>query len=370
MLVSAAWIIPAVFAGLGSLAQSRLNGWDPVTPAQFLFQTGDWFLYAFLTPFVFSISRQWPVSRASLARRAVFHALMALVFCVAWASLGKIYQAVLMAALEPAQVREAVIKAGSQWQQRMFVDWLSWVFTTFPFGVGVYLGMVGIEHATRYFIEAREHETQVARLSAQLSSAKLAALQAQLNPHFLFNSLNTINVLVRDGDTSSATRVIEQLSEVLRSTLGRSRESEVSLEDELHLVREYLAVEQARFSDRMHVTIDVDPALRSAAVPSFALQHLVENAVRHGIARRLDSGSISVHAAREGDSLAITVTDDGAGIGDGDVAKDGHGLENTRERLRTLYGESASLHVARRAEGGTAARLRIPFHELALETRA
>jgi two-component system LytT family sensor kinase len=369
MLVSAAWTIPAVFAGLGAIAQARLNGWAPVTPIQFLFQTGDWFLYAFLTPFVFSISRRWPVTRANLARRAAFHACMALLFCVAWATLGKLYQAGLMMTLAPERMHAQVVSAGEHWPMQMFVDWLSWVFTTFPFGVGVYLGMVGIEHATRYFLEVRERELQVARLSDQLSSAKLAALQAQLNPHFLFNGLNTINVLVRDGDADSATRVIGQLSEVLRTTLSRSRASEVTLEDELHLVRQYLAVEQARFSDRMRVTIDVDRSLLSAAVPSFALQHLVENAVRHGIARRLNSGLIVVSGHREANTLELTVTDDGAGIAEGQAMRDGHGIENTRERLNTLYGDRASIDVGPRSSGGTIARLRVPFHELALETR-
>src|SRR4051812_9787882 len=115
--------------------------------------------------------------------------------------------------------------------------------------------MVGIEHAIRYFIEARDRETQLARLSEQLAGAKLAALQANLNPHFLFNSLNTVAVLVREGDARTAARVIEQLSEVLRITLNRSRDAEVSLEEELELVRQYLSVEQARFSDRMRVSI-------------------------------------------------------------------------------------------------------------------
>src|SRR5439155_9943329 len=120
--------------------------------------------------------------------------------------------------------------------------------------------------------------------------ARLAALTAQLNPHFLFNSLNTITVLVRDGDTTAATRVIEQLSDVLRRTLSRTRANEVALQDEIDLVRQYLAVEQARFSDRLRPELDIDPSALVAAVPSFAVQHLVENAIRHGIARRTDAG--------------------------------------------------------------------------------
>ena len=111
----------------------------------------------------------------------------------------------------------------------------------------------------------------MSRLSEQLTGARLAALQAQLNPHFLFNSLNTIAVLVRDGDAPTATRVIEQLSDVLRRTLSRTQSNEVTLDDELALVRQYLAVEQARFSDRLRPEFDVDDSLRNAAVPAFAI---------------------------------------------------------------------------------------------------
>src|SRR5206468_10930986 len=125
----------------------------------------------------------------------------------------------------------------------------------------------------------------------------------------------------------------------------------------------YLAVEQARFSDRMRAEFDVDPSLLSAAVPSFALQHLVENAVRHGIARRSNAGLIAVTGRRDGDMLELSVRDDGGGFmaGAADVA--GHGLGNTRERLLTLYGTNASLDVTRVPNGGTLARLRIPYRE-------
>ncbi len=229
---------------------------------------------------------------------------------------------------------------------------LNWIFITLPFGVVVYLSIAGIAHAIRYFVEANEREVQMARLSEQLAGARLAALQAQLNPHFLFNSLNTIAVLVRDGNRATATRVIEQLSEVLRSTLSHTQATEVSLEDELRLVRQYLAVEQARFSDRLRPAFDIAPATLSAAVPRFALQHLVENALRHGITKRTDSGRVVVTARRDGDMLELSVEDDGAGLtarpldspalrslGTGTVSR------TPASGLRTLYGDRASLVV-------------------------
>lgn len=366
MLVSAAWLVPAVFAALDRYAQARLNGWGPITARDLLWTAGDWFLYAFLTPGVFAISRRWPLARPHLARRVWLHLAMALLFCVAWATAGKLLQFALTYLLAPNELH-AMLAKPSYWSTAGR-DWLSWVFTTFPFGVAVYLCMVGIEHATRYFLEARDRELQLARVSEQLTGAQLAALQARVNPHFLFNSLNTINVLVRDGDRAQATRVIEQLSDVLRTTLGRSHDAEVSLEDELSLVERYLAVEQARFSDRLRASVDVDQALLSAAVPSFSVQHLVENAIRHGIARRSDAGEIHVTATREGDTVVVSVADDGESIDPSAAWSPGHGLANTRERLRTLYGDRASLEAAPRRPHGTIATMRVPYREVLLDT--
>src|SRR6185369_13204117 len=172
MIVSAAWIVPAVFAVINRLAQARLQGWEPATLSELLFEFGDWLLYAFLTPFVFMISRRWPLARPRLGRRVTFHLFMSIVFCVAWATCGQVLRILL----------------ARQFSPRIGVEWLSWIFITLPFGVAVYLCVVGIEHATRYFIDAREREVQIARLSEQLSGARFAALQAQLNPHFLFNT--------------------------------------------------------------------------------------------------------------------------------------------------------------------------------------
>ena len=349
MLVSATWIIPAILGAVDTLAQQRVWGGPPVPLRAVLFTSGDWLLYAVFTPVIFVLSRRWPLTRPNVARHAAIHVAISLLFCAAWAGAGTL----LKLALDPRSFDGGVGK--------FFV---SWVFTTLPFGVAVYLAVVGIEHALRYFAEARERDMQLARMAEQLTSAKLSALQARLNPHFLFNSLNTIAVLVRGGDNGRATRVVEHLSEVLRQTLSRSRAAEVSLDDELDLVRQYLAVEAARFSDRLRVAIDVPDALLSAAVPSFALQHLVENAVRHGIARRSDAGTITVSARRAGDSVEITVRDDGAGFAPGAEQADGHGLENTRERLRTLYGDRASL-VVELAGQGTMARLVVPYREVA-----
>jgi two-component system, LytTR family, sensor kinase len=368
MLVSAAWILPATFAAINRIAQTRLNGWDPVTARDLLWEGGDWFLYAFLTPAVFAVSKRWPVAKPLMGRRALLHLGLSLLFCIAWATCGKMFQFALIFVFARNVMRVAMQDGMSQFWFKLGVDWLSWIFTTLPFGVAVYLCVVGIEHATRYFIEVRERDVQVALLSEQLAGARFAALQAQVNPHFLFNTLNTIAVLVRDNDRQAAVRIVEQLSEVLRSTLSSHRANEVTLGEELELVRQYVAIEQARFSDRLRPEFIVDDALLSALIPSFALQHLVENAIRHGIARQPDAGRLIVAVHRVGDFLEISVTDDGVGIDPDVVTAKGHGIENTRERLRALYGDNAALVIVRGTPGGTIATLKIPYREIAPES--
>jgi len=321
------------------LVQQRLRGEPPNLRAA-LFTAADWLLYGAITPFVFLLARRFPLSGRRGTHHLLFHLGAALAFCAAWAGMGTVLKAIL---------QPGALSAGAP---RFFVGWF---FTTLPFGVAIYLAVVGIEHAVHYF-------AQVSRLSEQLAGARLAALQAQLNPHFLFNSLNTAAVLVREGDRTSATRVIQQLSDLLRRTLNRRQVHEVPLDDELALVHQYLAVEQARFSDRLRPEFWIEAEARSALVPSFALQHLVQNAVRHGVAERIEAGHVMVTASRSDDVLELSVMDDGPGIAPGAEALPGHGLDETRQRLAALYGDRASL-VLERLPAGTAARMRLPFRK-------
>jgi sensor histidine kinase YesM len=367
MIVSAAWIVPAVFAVINRVAQAPLRGWEPATTRELLFEFGDWLLYAFLTPGIFAVSKRWPLARPLLARRVVLHLLFSILFCVAWASCGQILRLLLISIFAPDTLQTAMQNGMAQFWSQFGIEWLSWIFITLPFGVAVYLCVVGVEHATRYFVEAREREVQVARLSEQLSSARFAALQAQINPHFLFNTLNTIAVLVRDNDRHGAVQIVEHLSELLRRTLTRHRANEVPLGEELELVKQYVAIEQARYSDRLRPEFRIPDPLLSAAVPSFALQHLVENAIRHGIARHPDAGLLQIIAERSGAILQLTVIDDGPGIDSQLAPPPGHGIENTRERLLALYGERGSLEITRRPEGGTIAVLRLPYREMGPE---
>ena len=368
MLVSAAWILPAVFATLNRIAQPRLGGGNPFTAHALLRVSGDWLIYALLMPAVFAASKRWPMMRPHLTRRFLLHLGLSLLFCVAWATCVQPFHMVLFRIFAPKHLSAAMLGGAAQFWRDTGVDWLSLILATLPFGVAVYLCLVGIEHAISYFTKVREHEVQLAHLSEQLAAARFSALQAQVNPHFLFNTLNTIAVLARDNDRQAAVQVVEQLSEVLRSTLSSHRANEVAFSEELELVRQYVAIEQVRFSDRLRPDFRIDDSVMSAALPSFALQNLVENAIRHGIAKAVDACRLIVTACRLDDSLEISVTDDGVGIDEDFAPPKDHGIETTRARLRALYGERASLVIARRTEGGTSATLRLPYSELRPES--
>jgi len=363
MLVSAIWLWPAVFNVVNRVAQGRLQGWDPATPGELFFQFGDWLAYAIVTPFIFAISSRWPVARPELVRRVAIHLGFALLFCVVWALVGKLLQAALFWFFEPDRLRATITESRGQLLGMLAKNVASWILTTIPFGVVVYTTVAGLAHAVGYFEATRDRDVQLARISEQLADARFAALQAQLNPHFLFNTLNTIAVLVRDGDRTGAVRIIEHLSELLRRTLSRHRATEVTLGEELDLIGQYLAIERARFPDRLRSVVDVDAALRSAAVPGFAVQHLVENAIRHGVARREEAGRVTLAAHRIGETLDIRVTDDGPGVVAAAI-RPGHGIANTRARLQALYGDLASLVVEAQPGGGSIATMRVPYREL------
>jgi signal transduction histidine kinase len=354
VLAAAVWLAPALFATVDDIAQHRLAG-EPMPPLhQVLFSGGDWLVYAILTPPIFAVSRRWPVERPHIRSRVVLHLLVAVLFCVAWAVSGKLLQLALGYFVDARALEHGLAPR----------DWVSWIFATLPFGVVVYFFVAGTAHAIRFFTQSSEREVQLARLSEQLASARFAALEAQVNPHFLFNTLNTIAVRARDGDTAGTVLMVEQLSDLLRRTLRRHRASEVRLDEEIDLVRQYLAIEQARFSDRLHPVFDIDEGVLDAAIPSFALQHLAENAIRHGIARRTGAGRLEIRARRDGDVVEVSVSDDGAGIVEPATTAAAGGLANTRERLGRLHGDRASLEISPRTEGGTVARLRVPYRRI------
>jgi signal transduction histidine kinase len=218
-----------------------------------------------------------------------------------------------------------------------------------------------VSNADRHLREAaRLSAAKAASLSAELNAGKLSALRAQLQPHFLFNAINTAVVLSSRGDAAAAAKVLTSLADLLRYVLN-DRAEVVKLSDELGFVEQYLSVEQARFPDRLSFSIDADAAARDSLVPHLLLQPLVENAVRHGIAGKITPGKVDITARVEGERLVITIEDDGVGIDRTTPGDNGVGIVNTRSRLAIMYGSDATFEVMARPGGGTVCRITLPF---------
>jgi two-component sensor histidine kinase len=201
-----------------------------------------------------------------------------------------------------------------------------------------------------------------AKAQDQLSEARLQSLRLQLQPHFLFNTLNAITALI-GSEPRAAERMVSGLSELLRASLRSADEQEVSLARELDHLKLYTDIQRTRFGDRLDVQLDVDPVTRNAMVPSLLLQPLVENAIRHGLAPRAIGGQVHVSAARDGEELRLEVRDDGVGAQTrgGSLSREGVGLANTRERLRRLHGERQRFVYETRPGAGFAVRIALPF---------
>ena len=210
--------------------------------------------------------------------------------------------------------------------------------------------------------EAHARELFAARLVEQLATARLHALRMQLNPHFLFNSLNSVAMLVRRGDSSKAVQVVAGLSDLLRQLLANTNGAEVSLEQELGFVKQYLAIEQARFGDALRTEFDVTAEALRARVPSLILQPIVENAVRHGAGQTTAQGIVIVRALRRADRLVLEVVDNGPGLQENGQGADhaGLGLKNTIERLTHLHGDRFEFDLSNDGRS-TIATIELPY---------
>ena len=232
---------------------------------------------------------------------------------------------------------------------------------TFP----VYCVLLAAAHAMAFHRRSLERERQAMRAEASLAEARLAMLQAKLNPHFLFNTLNSITHFVRESP-QQAEDMIAALSELLRSVLANAEQREVSFATEMGFIESYLAIQQIRFGERLQVTREIDPGALSAAVPTLLLQPLVENAVIHGIAPQRAGGKLTIKAARQDDRLRIEIADTGVGLDAPRSSRrpsSGLGLGITRERLSSLYDGGHRFELGANPGGGALAVIDIPFKE-------
>jgi sensor histidine kinase YesM len=346
------WTVVGLFFYTQSLTQ-KLSSHNPTPSWRYL---TSWlsgvYICALATPVIFRLSRRYPIERANWLRRAALHAVFNAIIAIA----------------------ELAIQA-------LIIDWLHLFASMQTFGssFGVLMKtafhqnfmscwiILGVEHALRYYRgyqERQQHalrlELQAAELKTQLVRAQLSALSMQLQPHFLFNTLNAVMVLVRQRKAAEAEEMLGRLSDLLRRVLDGSDTHEVPLRQELDYLEQYLAIERVRFQDRLRIVVRTDPSVLDAKVPYMGLQPIVENAIRHGIGRRSSAGMIRITAQRSGDAVRIQVQDDGPGLAAG-AHEDGIGLTNTRERLRQLYGDAGSIALENVAPGGAVATMMLPY---------
>ncbi len=251
--------------------------------------------------------------------------------------------------------RESDPSGSGFWDRARFV-----VTTRWHMHLLIYSAIVGVVHWTRQQQHLREREAQARELSRQLTEARLHALRMQLNPHFLFNTLNAIATLVHRSP-QAADEMISSLSDFLRLTLNSDNRPQSTLDREIEFARRYLDIERARFGERLVFRELVEPACLSCLVPTLVLQPLLENAVRHGIEPLERPGMITLQAARKGDHLVVAITDTGAGLAPKNDGRTGIGLANTRQRLHELHGHAASLELRDALGGGLCVELRIPW---------
>jgi len=223
----------------------------------------------------------------------------------------------------------------------------------------VFFSILAAGFAREYFLRDQGRQREAVELQAQLAEARLDALRMQVNPHFLFNTLNAISALV-ERDPGGVRRMIARLSELLRHTIDRNRSDEVPLREELAFIRRYIEIMEIRFQGRLRVRMEIENEILDALVPDFILQPIVENALEHGVSRAAGAGEITIAARRDGDRVILTVRDNGPGISE-NVGSGGVGVANTRERIEHLYGDQGKLMLAPAAEGGTIAEILIPF---------
>ncbi len=311
------------------------------------------YLWALLTPLVFYLARRFPLEREAIFRRAAIHLFFGSLFSLL--QLGAytfVHQWLIGDTSKPFLPLQ-------KFQYLLVAE--------FHFNLLIYCAILGLHQAFDYYRRFREREQraaqlelEAAQLETQLTRAQLDALKMQLHPHFLFNTLNTISVLMKE-DTEAANRMLVRLSELLRVALKSTNTNEITLRQELEFLRSYLEIEQTRFQDRLKISIEAAPDTLEARVPNLILQPLVENAIRHAVAPRADETLVEICAERQNGYLHLIVRDDGDGISKQTTESNGIGLPNTQARLEKLYGAAQTFELSQPNKSGLQVSITIPF---------
>jgi two-component system, LytTR family, sensor kinase len=343
-LIFAAWTVFGLVLANQFYMQSELRGqpvsWAPVLRQGFF----DAYLWALATLVIFWLARRFPLERGRMLGSVAVH---------------------LVAAVALSLVRVAVVVELSR-----HVEWLSVrTFSRQFWGSSAvnllfYSLLLGIAHAVLYHARYREREKAAERLTAGLAEARLQVLKMQLQPHFLFNTLNAISALI-PAEAKPARRMVARLGDLLRIALEHEDTQEVTLREELAFLQPYLEIEQARLEDRLTVVMKIAPEALEARVPHLMLQPLVENAIRHGIAPRIEPGRVEISASSGADDrlLHLVVRDDGPGPDPEGPDRDGKrgGVTNIQSRLEQLYGEEHRFALENHPQGGVVVRISLPF---------
>jgi two-component sensor histidine kinase len=356
VLIVAFWTLMAALTFGNRLLDPRQLGFqvtNPSAPLALAFISS--YLWALLTPLVFWLSARFLADHRHRVVGAFL--LLAVGFAIAIA-LGMIGEE-MRSALMPFPVRRGGRGGGPPGYA-----WLRpWFLNDFIIYLGVLAAGLARAYSFRYRRQREESLRVAAQLRAQLAEARLDALRMQLDPHFLFNTLHAISSLV-ERDPRGVRRMISRLSELLRHTIEGPSEQEISLQQELDLLRRYLEIMEVRFQGKLEITMDVQERAMNALVPNLILQPIVENAIKHGVSKTEGIARIALRARIEGSQLTLSVENNAplAEVGTGNVAGTGVGVRNTRARLSHLYGDDQSFDLRGGDDGLTIAEIRLPYH--------
>lgn len=351
--VSAAWVFVAVVLGAQTALGSAMRRSDPVTLSRAisaaLMQCVPWIP---VTLVAVALTVRFPIGRRS-PRNILVHLVAAPILAFAANALVVLGYWITMGRFDGI---DALVRQGALWAALRF-----------HVALLIYAAVVAITEGVRYWRAMRERELRLARVEGQLARARLQALNAQIRPHFLFNALHTIGQLWRSGRSDDADALLDHLGSLFHRVQTSTSQLQIPLADELAMVKDYLAIEEARFRDRLRPRVDATTEALECLVPPLLLQPLVENAVRHGVSAVSSAGTVEVTAAVRDGRLCLTVRDDGPGMGgSSDSSGTGTGLRNTRERLEQLRGNgdgdasAARLSIESAAGRGTTIRVELP----------
>ena len=347
------WTLPGILVGSQLFFHDRVQGlnvYPDLWPRYVVWQLVGWYFWIPVTPFILLLGRRVPVGLGRKWTGILVHVVVASLLSLFFAAWNTLFA-------RPIAPRETVYELDPTY----FFN--SFVLQRFHTSLLTYVVILGVGYGIEFYRQHQKRELQASQLQAQLAQAQLQALKMQLHPHFLFNTLNGISMLVRKGGQKEAVKMLAGLSDLLRLALENAGTQVVTLKQELSFLERYLELQRIRFRDRLTVKLDVSPDTLSAEVPNLILQPIVENAIRHGIDQKRGAGLVEIRAHREDGCLRMEVRDDGPGFSasartGGD---EGVGLTNTRQRLEHLYGTDHRFEIGDAADGGTLAVLEIPY---------